>query len=148
MLESSRLGVGYMQFPLLTAPLSWQGPMHFHYRDSKITIAIIAIWILSLSTSAKYSRTTQIYIICFHIPVKATLPLLPIILASYPVAIAICMYFSLQTLSPFLSNPACFCQNGGDALPKATASVCDLLGYTGQSILHCKHYNHKCSCRF
>ena len=44
-----------MQFPLLTAPLSWQGPMHFHYRDSKITIrhcaiAIIAISILSLST--------------------------------------------------------------------------------------------------
>ena len=41
----------YMQFPLLTAPLSWQGPMHFHYRDSKITIAIIAISILSLCTN-------------------------------------------------------------------------------------------------
>ena len=27
------------------------GPMHFHYRGSKITIAIIAISILSLSTS-------------------------------------------------------------------------------------------------
>ena len=40
-----------MQFSLLTAPLSWQGPMHFHYRDSKITIAIIAISILSLSTT-------------------------------------------------------------------------------------------------
>ena len=50
-LESSRLGVGYMQFPLLTAPLSWLDPMHFHYRDSKITIAIIAISILSLSTN-------------------------------------------------------------------------------------------------
>ena len=40
-----------MQFPLLTVPLSWQGPMHFHYCDSKITIAIIAISILSLSTN-------------------------------------------------------------------------------------------------
>ena len=40
-----------MQFPLLTAPLSWQGPMHFHYRNSKITITIIAISILSLSTT-------------------------------------------------------------------------------------------------
>ena len=40
-----------MQFPLLTAPLSWQGPMHIRYRDSEITIAIIAISILSLSTT-------------------------------------------------------------------------------------------------
>ena len=34
-LESSRLGVGYVQFPLLTAPLLWQGPMHFHYCYSR-----------------------------------------------------------------------------------------------------------------
>ena len=40
-----------MQFPLLTAPLSSQGPMHFRYLDSNFTIAIIAISILSLSTS-------------------------------------------------------------------------------------------------
>ena len=40
-----------MKFPLLTVPLPWQGPMDFHYRESKITIAIIAITILSLSTS-------------------------------------------------------------------------------------------------
>ena len=40
-----------MQFPLLTAPLLWQGPMHFHYRDSNFTIAIITISILSLSTT-------------------------------------------------------------------------------------------------
>ena len=40
-----------MKFPLLTVPISWQGTMHFHYRDSKITIAIIAISILLLSTS-------------------------------------------------------------------------------------------------
>ena len=40
-----------MQVPLLTAPLSWQGPMHFHYRDSNFTIAITAKSILSLSTS-------------------------------------------------------------------------------------------------
>ena len=50
-----------MQFPLLTVPLSWQGPMHFHYRDSKITIAIIAIAILSLSTT-KHPFT--LFILC------------------------------------------------------------------------------------
>ena len=49
--EQRKKGVGYMQFPLLTVPQSWQGPMHFHYRDSKITMAIIAISILSLSTT-------------------------------------------------------------------------------------------------
>ena len=37
--------------PLLTVPLSWQGAMHFHYRDSKVTVAIIAISILLLGTS-------------------------------------------------------------------------------------------------
>ena len=46
-LESSRLEVGYMQFLLLTAP----GPMHFHYRDSNFTIAIITVSILLLSTN-------------------------------------------------------------------------------------------------
>ena len=61
MLESSRLGVVYMQFPLLTAPLSWQGPMHFHYRDSKITIVIIAISILSLSTTYKPSFSSYVH---------------------------------------------------------------------------------------
>ena len=45
-----KTGVSYMQFPLLKAPLSWQGPMHFHYRDSNFPIAIIAILILSLRT--------------------------------------------------------------------------------------------------
>ena len=35
-----------MQFPLLTAPLSWQGPMHFQIA--------IAISILSLSTTNLY----------------------------------------------------------------------------------------------
>ena len=51
-LESSRLGVGYIQLPLLTDPLSWQGPMHFYYRNSNFTIAIITISILSLSTNS------------------------------------------------------------------------------------------------
>ena len=36
-----------MQFPLLTAPQSWQGPMHFHYRDSNFTMAIVKVhWTL------------------------------------------------------------------------------------------------------
>ena len=47
-----RLEVGYIQLPLLTDPLSWQGPMHFHYRNSNFTIVIITISILSHSTNS------------------------------------------------------------------------------------------------
>ena len=48
-----------MQFPLLKASLSWQGAMHFHYRDSNFTIAIIAILILTLSTSSTSPNRTM-----------------------------------------------------------------------------------------
>ena len=44
-LRNLRIGFGYV------VPLSWQDPVQYHYRDSNFTIAIIAISILSLSTT-------------------------------------------------------------------------------------------------
>ena len=75
----------------------------------------------------------NIILLTHVVPVKAFLPLLPIILASYTVGIAICVYFSLQTLSPFLSTPACSCENGGSCIFNSNSSICACPpGYTGQ----------------
>ena len=49
-LRNLRIRVGYL-VPLCLVPLSWQGRVQYHYRDSNFTITIIAISILSLSTS-------------------------------------------------------------------------------------------------
>ena len=49
-LRNLRIRAGYV-VPLCLVPLLCQGPVQYHYRDSNFTITIIAISILSLSTS-------------------------------------------------------------------------------------------------